>query len=57
MPRYFFNIHDGNDLIDRDGTELRDEAQARAEAVHLAGRCIAELETPSEIRRRIGFWR
>jgi hypothetical protein len=43
MPRYFFNIHDGTDLIDRDGTELRDLAQAKSDAVSLAGRSIADM--------------
>jgi hypothetical protein len=43
MARYFFNVHDGKDVIDRDGTELRDEAEARSEAVRLAGQCILDL--------------
>ncbi|HZY67448.1 MAG TPA: hypothetical protein VFE52_02605 [Devosia sp.] len=43
MPRYFFNIHDGKDIIDREGTVLTDLVEARLSAVELAGRCIAEL--------------
>jgi hypothetical protein len=43
MPRYFFNIHDGEDIIDHDGTELLDLARAHSEAVVLAGRSIAEI--------------
>jgi hypothetical protein len=43
MPRYFFNIHDGKDVVDREGTVLKDEAQARADAVGLAGNVIAEM--------------
>jgi hypothetical protein len=43
LPRYFFNIHDGKDIIDNEGTELSDLAQARSDAVDLAGRTIAEL--------------
>jgi hypothetical protein len=43
MPRYFFNIHDGKHIIDREGTELPDIAQARSDAVDLAGRTIAEM--------------
>jgi len=43
LPRYFFNIHDGKDLVDHEGTELRDEAEAKSDAVSLAGRSIADL--------------
>ena len=43
MPRFFFNIHDGQDIIDQDGTVLRDETEARSEAVILAGRCVSEM--------------
>jgi len=43
MPRFFFNIHDGKNLVDREGTLLADVTHARSEAVQLAGRCIAEM--------------
>jgi hypothetical protein len=43
MPRYFFSIHDGRNIIDREGTELAGIAQARSDAVDLAGRTIAEM--------------
>jgi hypothetical protein len=43
MPRYFFNIHDGKNVIDREGTELADLAEARLSAVELAGRSIADM--------------
>jgi hypothetical protein len=43
VPRYFFNIHDGKDIIDNEGTELSDIVQARSDAVDLAGRTIAEM--------------
>jgi hypothetical protein len=43
MPRYFFNIHDGKNVVDREGTELADLAEARLSAVELAGRSIAEI--------------
>jgi hypothetical protein len=43
MPRYFFNICDGTDLIDREGTELLDDEQAKSDAVNLAGRSIADV--------------
>lgn len=42
MPRYFFNIHDGTDFPDREGTVLPDYAQARSDAVNLAGNAIIE---------------
>ena len=43
MPRYFFNVYDGHDDIDREGTELRDLDHAKSEAVNLAGRSIADM--------------
>lgn len=42
MPRYHFNIHDGDDLPDIDGIELRDLAAARVEAVRLSGDCLRD---------------
>jgi hypothetical protein len=42
MPRHFFNVNDGKDLIDREGTELADLAQARSRAVGLACQFITE---------------
>jgi hypothetical protein len=42
MPRYFFNIHDGTNFFDCEGTVLPDDAQARADAVNLAGNAIIE---------------
>ena len=43
MPRYFFNIHDGKNVIDHEGTELRDLDEAKSDAVHLAGHSIADM--------------
>lgn len=37
MPRYYFHIHDGRSIIDRDGMELPDVAQARRMAIRLTG--------------------
>ncbi|SFL01877.1 DUF6894 family protein [Methylorubrum salsuginis] len=37
MPRYHFHIHDGRSIIDTDGIELADVAQARRMAVRLTG--------------------
>lgn len=36
MPRYFFNVHDGSDLPDPEGTELADLDAARKYAVRYA---------------------
>jgi len=43
MPRYYFNIDDRKVPWDRDGTELRDEAHAKSEAVALAGQSISDI--------------
>jgi hypothetical protein len=37
VPRYFFHITDGEEIIDHEGTELADIDSARAEAVVLSG--------------------
>lgn len=37
MPRFHFNVHDGEDLPDRTGTELADWQDARLEAIRIAG--------------------
>lgn len=42
MPRYHFNVHDGADIPDRDGTELASVSVARVEAVKLAGRLLMD---------------
>ena len=39
MPMYFFDVHDGRDIIDDHGFECQDLAAARAEA----GRSAVEL--------------
>ena len=36
MPRYFFDIHDGIEFSDPNGTELSDHSAARIRAVSLA---------------------
>ena len=48
MPLYHFNVRDGQDFPDEDGTELVDIASARKEAVALAGRLLADNAE--------GFW-
>ena len=49
MPRYFFNVHDGQpplaqDPPDRDGTLLPDLEAARSQAVTLAGEMLKDLD-------------
>ena len=33
MPRYFFHVIDGRDIIDNEGAELADLKEARIEAI------------------------
>jgi hypothetical protein len=40
MPRYFFNVHDGQDLPDSEGFELPDRDAAHREAFHTAGEML-----------------
>ena len=40
MPRYFFNVKDGQNLPDHEGTVLADADAARAIAVVTAGQMI-----------------
>lgn len=37
MPRFYFNVHDGVNKLDKKGTVLPDRQAARIEAVRLAG--------------------
>ena len=37
MPRYFFNVHDGETFPDLQGTELHDLNAARDEAIRFSG--------------------
>ena len=41
MPRYFFDIHDGDNDTDEDGVELPDLSAARAEAIKFAGSYVS----------------
>jgi hypothetical protein len=43
MPRYFFHIHDGRSIRDREGTERSDIYVAQAEAVRLSGALLRDL--------------
>ena len=40
MPRYFFNVKDGKDIPDDEGTELAGVVQARTQAILTAGEMI-----------------
>jgi hypothetical protein len=40
VPRYFFNVKDGKDIIDTEGTELAGVAAARDQAIASAGEMI-----------------
>ena len=42
MPLYFFNVHDGADLIDEEGSELPDIAAAKLMAIKLAGAMLQD---------------
>ena len=42
MPRYHFNVYDGVDMPDVDGTELPGIVLARREAIRLAGRLLED---------------
>ena len=42
MPRYYFHVIDGRDIIDSEGTELADLREARVEAIHLAGSILRD---------------
>lgn len=42
MPRYFFNIHDGRDIPDEEGTELPDLDAAKKLAVEVAGETLRD---------------
>ena len=42
MPRYFFHVIDGRDIIDNVGTELSGLKAARTEAIQLAGAILRD---------------
>jgi hypothetical protein len=43
MPRYFFNVHDGEELPDAEGTQLGGVEEAKGQAIIFAGEAIREL--------------
>ncbi len=42
MPRYHFHIHDGRTIIDTDGMDLADTAQARRMAIRITGQYLED---------------
>ena len=42
MPRYYFHVVDGREIIDNEGTELSGLREARVEAIHLAGSILRD---------------
>jgi hypothetical protein len=42
MPRFFFNVYDGIDAPDREGTDLPDWSAGREEAIRLAGELLRD---------------
>jgi hypothetical protein len=48
MPRFFFHLHNDDDIMDEEGLELPDvaaaEAQGRKFAVYMAAASVAEHE-------------
>jgi hypothetical protein len=42
MPRYFFNTHDGEDIIDDEGLDLPGLTEARAQAIAASGEILRD---------------
>jgi hypothetical protein len=42
MPRYFFHVVDGREIVDDEGTELPGLRAARAEAIRTAGAMLRD---------------
>jgi hypothetical protein len=42
MPRYFFNTHEGEDIIDDEGLELPGAGEARAQAIAASGEMLRD---------------
>jgi hypothetical protein len=43
MPRYFFHVMNGVEIVDDEGTELAGLAEARAEAIVTSGEMLKDL--------------
>ena len=42
MPRFYFNVYNGSNILDIEGTEFADQSAACREAVRLSGMIIAD---------------
>jgi hypothetical protein len=42
LPRYFFHVIDGREILDHEGTELLGLKEARAEAIRTAGAILRD---------------
>jgi len=42
MPRYFFHVIDGREILDNEGSELAGLKEARVEAIQLAGAILRD---------------
>jgi hypothetical protein len=42
VPRYFFNVHDGKDFPDNEGSELAGPEEAREQAIVVAGAMLKD---------------
>lgn len=42
MPRFFFHVHDGREIRDEVGVELKDLAQARKQAIIASGEMLRD---------------
>jgi hypothetical protein len=47
MPRYFFDIKNGHRLIDPAGLDCRDDQEAKAQAIIIAGQIAADASETS----------
>jgi uncharacterized protein DUF6894 len=44
MPRYFFNVHDGQELPDAEGVDLADREAAHREAFRASGEMLKSAD-------------
>ena len=42
LPRYYFHLHDGQELLDDEGVLIGDDSTARAEAIRAAGEMLRD---------------
>lgn len=43
MPRYFFDVRDGQEYLDDEGSELENLAAARRQSLQVAAQLVGEL--------------